>query len=383
MKNKILASSLRNFGADTRGLPDNSIVERKQFYPEIGVDEDKTVVAVMSSNTCDADGDVILAEGCDLSRFQKNPACFWSHDYSIPPVAKVTEIQLTEKGLVGKMKFADTAFAQEIFSLVKGGFLKTCSVGFLTLEEVRAGTRGFKEYCTLKGINSPNCKRIVTKWLMLENSLVGIPSNPDALVEAVSQKSLKLSDKTIKALGVDMSKKSETAVEVPVPLVISKEDEEIEEVKEEEVITLSICKSDVIIEDDIVGIKMEGTDEVVKLRKKEGTDYYELVPIEEVKEEELEDKEEELEEVKEELEDKEEIIDPKEVIIDDPKEVVEPIEEVKEDEEVNPEPVEEVPEAPVYVVVRNGDTEISVDMQKQLIRDTLKDLNLVKRGKIL
>jgi len=57
-------------------------------------------------------------------------------------------------------------------------------------------------------------QRIITKWELLENSIVSIPANPLALIQAISAKSIVLSDKTIKELDLD---KVITAVTKEIP----------------------------------------------------------------------------------------------------------------------------------------------------------------------
>jgi HK97 family phage prohead protease len=202
MKNKVLVSSLKPYGVDIEGLDENAVVERKAYHPVIKLlpDEEKTIIADISTSSLDADGDMVMPCGADLSRFVKNPIVMWSHNYSEPCIGKALEIRSTPNSLEAKIKFADTLRANEIWSLVKGGFLKCNSIGFINQKSLIAGTDEFKEYCKEKSIDGKNCKRIVTKWTLMENSVVNIPSNPDALISEISAKTITLSDKTIKEL---------------------------------------------------------------------------------------------------------------------------------------------------------------------------------------
>jgi len=206
-KKNILISGLKPFGVDISGLDSNTVVERKQFLPSIKMleEEESTVICSMSTDTVDADGDMVYAPGCNLERYQKNPIVCWSHNYAIPSIGKTLEIQVTGGAVVGKVKYAPTTMGQEIFTLVKGGFLRTCSVGFITDEAFPSGSAGYKSFCKEFKLNPPaNTKRLITKWTLLENSMVNIPSNPDALVHAVSSKSIKLDDKLARELGLEV-----------------------------------------------------------------------------------------------------------------------------------------------------------------------------------
>jgi len=219
-KSKILVSSLRPF-IDVEGLDPNSVVERKGFVPEIKImdGEERMITAAISTSAVDADGDIVVPGGCDLSRYVKNNVVIWNHNYSEPCIGKALEIRATNYAVEAKIQFADTPRALEIWSLVKGSYLKSHSVGFITQESLMQGTSNYKTYCKEMGINEPKCKRIVTKWLLLEDSIVNLPSNPDALTAAISSKSISLSDKTIKELDLPVIEVKEVVEEVKSPVM--------------------------------------------------------------------------------------------------------------------------------------------------------------------
>ena len=204
-KNNFKASSLKPFGVDVAGLEPDAMIERKYFTPEVKLmeSEEKTIIAKISCHDIDADGDLVYASGCDMSRYQKNPVVMFAHDYTQAPVAKATELRITAEGVEAKIVFADTQRANDMWSLVKGGFLRAHSVGFITRKQVINGTKEFKDFESVKSLTvGANCKRIVTEWLLLEDSLVPIPSNPSALTEAISMKSIAISDETKLALDI-------------------------------------------------------------------------------------------------------------------------------------------------------------------------------------
>ena len=125
----------------------------------------KTYSVLASTSAIDRQGDSIDQAGWDVSDFKKNPVVLWAHNYSLPPIAKGVGINPNDtRGMVLDFQFADTPFAQEIKSLVDGGFLSASSVGFMPME--RNGN-------------------IITKSVLLEVSLVPVPANQEALMLAV------------------------------------------------------------------------------------------------------------------------------------------------------------------------------------------------------
>ena len=220
MKNKVLVSSLRPFGIDIAGLDENAVVERKTYHPVIKLmeDEERCVIADMTTTSIDVDGDVVIPSGGDLSRFVKNPIVMWAHNYSEPCIGRALEVRSSKDTLQAKIQFAQTPRATEIWQLVKGGFLKCNSIGFIATNTLHSGNEDFKDYCKKNTVDK-NCKRIITKWTLLENSIVNIPSNEDALIQAISSKSIELSDKTIKELEIKVVEE----VVVPAPVKVPEE----------------------------------------------------------------------------------------------------------------------------------------------------------------
>ena len=371
MKNKLLVSSLKPFGVDILGLDENAVVERKSFNPTLKVmeEEESTAICSMSTESVDADGDMVIASGCDLSRYSKNPVVCWSHDYSRPPIGKATEILINSKSVDGKIKFAPTAMGQEIFKLVKGGFLKTCSVGFITNKALVAGSKECKEFCKKSMIDLPqNCKRVITEWMLLENSMVCIPSNADALVQAVSAKSIVLDEKLQKELGIEQ-----------------KEVKEVKEVKGVEEPPATECEPSPISRPmNPAELVQLAINDAVNLLTASGYQVSLIPP-----------KVDSL------------IVEPREAPIANVIDVPSHAEAIP-----NPlpsgtsngdngaaacavvqsgsEPIKtELPDnteesiKPAYVVVRRGDMEVSIEMVKELKEQVLHDIELVKQGKII
>lgn len=154
---------------------------KRVFTSEIkGIDEKEgTLTAYISTGGVDRMSEVLDPAGADMSNYKKNPVVLWAHDYSLPPIGKALWVKKDGEGILSKVKFASTEFAQEIFQLYKEGFMKAFSVGFIPKEtqehDVKESDRGKKPYRTFR------------KWELLEYSAVPVPANPEALSLAMQK----------------------------------------------------------------------------------------------------------------------------------------------------------------------------------------------------
>lgn len=140
------------------------------------IDEEiRSFTAVASTEDLDRDNDRIMAAGWDMANFMKNPVVPWSHRYDDPPVARAEKVWVEGDRLMFRPRFAkaeDYPFADTIYKLYKGGFLKAFSVGFRAKrwERVDRGKAG-------RGVDFHEAE-------LWEISACTVPSNPNALVEA-------------------------------------------------------------------------------------------------------------------------------------------------------------------------------------------------------
>jgi len=247
-KDKVLVSSLKPY-MDIEGLDVGLEVVRKRFSSRITIDpsEDRTCVANITTTDEDAEGDVIIPTGADLKRFTKNPVIMYAHNYSGKPVAKAVALSVNEEGITAKMKFAETEEANDVWSLIKGGFLNANSIGFIIKERFHRGTEEFNTYVKENKIKvKDTVDRIISKFELLESSIVPIPCNPEALMVAVSEKSINLSEKTLKEL------------DLPKVIVVEKKDivEEIVIDLPEEIIKSPACRQKDETKEDCVARKI-------------------------------------------------------------------------------------------------------------------------------
>jgi len=131
-----------------------------------------------STADMDRDGEIIDVEGWDLKNFRKNPVIMYAHAYNTLPIGKATHIGIKEGKLKNTIEFPPEGtyeFADIVERLVNTGYLKAESVGFIP-KKWEDGDGGEK---------TP--RRTYTKQELLEISIVPIPSNPNALMNAVKE----------------------------------------------------------------------------------------------------------------------------------------------------------------------------------------------------
>lgn len=186
--------------------PDTEVC-RKQFtgHEMTIADGERASIGYITTKSVDRDGDILLPQGAKLDAYQANPVVLWAHNSSLPPIGKAIELSVDEYGIKSKTQYAETERANEVWQLVRGGFLNAHSIGFIPLEWVDRGTKGWD--AATKGIDPADLEgasRVFTRYEVLEYSVVPVPCNQTALVEAVG-KGLEISPDTLKSLGVDVT----------------------------------------------------------------------------------------------------------------------------------------------------------------------------------
>jgi HK97 family phage prohead protease len=153
----------------------------------VGSDEAaRTVSFVFSDNSVDRYGDTIDARGWVLDNFKANPVALFGHDAGSVEnvIGRAQNVRVEGQRLIGDIEFMPgetNPTAEAVYQMVKGGFLKTVSVGFAPIEWKLTKDKGRPG-----GVD-------FTKQELLEISIVPIPANPNALQQA-------------KAAGIDLSR---------------------------------------------------------------------------------------------------------------------------------------------------------------------------------
>ena len=138
-----------------------------------------TITSIISTDEVDRDGEVIAAGAFDdsIKGYMKNPVVLYGHNSWEPPIGKCISLETVKAGLQAVTEFAREVydFADLVFRLYEGKFLRAWSVGFMPLkwinfdaiEEPAEGQRG----------------PTFIKAELFEYSAVPLPSNRGALTE--------------------------------------------------------------------------------------------------------------------------------------------------------------------------------------------------------
>ncbi len=160
---------------------------------------DKGMSAIASTSVEDRHGEVVQQDGWDIKNYKKNPVLQWAHDHTIPAIGMAKNVRVIGEGKKAMLTFEPvfhdiTPEAKALKQLVEGTdeyppMLNSFSVGFRPLE-VDGNT--------------------YIKSELLEISLVNVPANADARIQA--HKSLEksgFSEDVIKSVGVWVEEESD------------------------------------------------------------------------------------------------------------------------------------------------------------------------------
>lgn len=172
--------------------------------PEIAPAE-RTDVSRVTTKAMDRDFEIVSPDGIDLEQYRLNPVVLWGHDQD-RPIGKALWIKPDGEGVLAKSqyttrpdKYLGEWLPDFVFSMIQADVLRGKSIGFLPLE-IRDPT---PEELALY----PSLQMVISRSLLLEYSVVSVPSNPAALVETVS-KGLHLDHWHFKVLGKLQPKKT-------------------------------------------------------------------------------------------------------------------------------------------------------------------------------
>ena len=154
----------------------------KEFSFEVKAADDDSRVIKFKGSTGDKDrmGEIITPSGWKLNNYKRNPVFLGFHSYHEPPIGKAINVEKTDNALTFDIEFADAetyAFADTIYRLYKGGFMKAVSVGFIPLKWEDGDSRSDD-----KGV-----RRTYLEQELLELSAVSVPANANALMNAVKE----------------------------------------------------------------------------------------------------------------------------------------------------------------------------------------------------
>tara|TARA_R110002012_G_scaffold24413_5_gene81575 strand:+ start:3722 stop:4324 length:603 start_codon:yes stop_codon:yes gene_type:complete len=175
------------------------------------------VDAVISTETIDRDGEVLIAQGMDSSEYDSNPVVFYNHDYA-QPVGQVTSLRRGKNRVDATIEFAKrpegfqgSYFPEFVESLVDQGIVKGISVGFVPKQGgVRKASKADKDNY------GDEVSQVYSQWKLLEVSIAPLPANGTALVQAV-RKGVVSREDAKKWMGTEVTEK--TVIEINVPRI--------------------------------------------------------------------------------------------------------------------------------------------------------------------
>lgn len=173
--------------------------------------------AVITAETLDRDGEVLIPQGMNATEFERNPTLFWNHDYA-QPVGRCNGLKRKESTIVGDFSFAQRPdgylgefFPEVAAALVGQGIVNAVSVGYVPED---GGVRRATEVDRKK--YGDRVHTVYSRWKLLEVSLAPLQANPEALITAV-KKGIVSPVAAKRFFGVDAPKRTVVTVNLAAP----------------------------------------------------------------------------------------------------------------------------------------------------------------------
>lgn len=148
--------------------------------------ENRVLQYVMSDESVDHAGDIMIMSGANLKEFKTNSVILRMHDYREFPVGYGLKVWVEDKQLKGQVLFLDdrvdtSGISDRAFRYAKSGVMKACSIGF-GADSVKYPSQEERKELGMKlyGV-------IFEKWTLREVSVCPVPANKNALTEAVGK----------------------------------------------------------------------------------------------------------------------------------------------------------------------------------------------------
>lgn len=144
--------------------------------------DDRTVSGIITRESVDEDGEVVLADGLNREYNDKlsGVSILWNHDTD-KPVGKLRSLAETVGGWMASCKLANTERGTEALALAREGILHF-SIGFARIDHGKPTQEERAKY--------PGVKYITRKWNLMELTLTPVPAHSDANVVSAAMKSM-------------------------------------------------------------------------------------------------------------------------------------------------------------------------------------------------
>jgi hypothetical protein len=188
------------------------------------LDGERADVSWISTEAIDRDNEILIARGMNDTQFRDNPLVTLQHCYHKQPVGRSLWRKRVKDGQTVGIKaktqypprppdWADDCWIPDtVFSLVRAGLMQGKSVGFLRLKSHAPSSHEIAASPELASVS-----RIIDEWLLLEYACVYLPTNQEALVEAVSKGTQVIPEALREALGLN---RNAAPIEPPKPEAI-------------------------------------------------------------------------------------------------------------------------------------------------------------------
>lgn len=175
-------------------VPEAVIVKRASTLIEPEMSElERSIKMYISTRKMDRDDEIVVPAGGVFTHYKMNPVVLACHDYHKPQIGKIPWLQVDEMGVKAVVQFAPTDEGELYWKLAQFMPL-AASVGFVPLDVTCNGDSEWGKACKKYGAEWPEfdatrekVRRIYRKWIMLENSIVPLPSNPAAIQMEISK----------------------------------------------------------------------------------------------------------------------------------------------------------------------------------------------------
>lgn len=132
----------------------------------------RDVTFTITTAARDRESDTLAADGWKVDNYLKNPVVLWAHDYRSLPIGRSKSLSRTEGGLSSVAEFASrdlNPLGDTVLRMIRAKYLNATSVGFNPMKWAWNETAGGVDF---------------VEHELLEYSVVPVPANPEALVEA-------------------------------------------------------------------------------------------------------------------------------------------------------------------------------------------------------
>jgi HK97 family phage prohead protease len=168
---------IQYFHAEFKSIPVEKAISEETRKSEIGT----IITGYASTPTLDRYNDVVdpvAFSDSIVNSYKKNPIVLFQHD-QYRPIGKATYMAIDSKGLYIEAVIVDDVIEPKI----KAGILRAFSIGYIPKEVEYRNEKGelLDEEEDIFEILFGNTKRTIKQLDLVENSVVSIPANPDAL----------------------------------------------------------------------------------------------------------------------------------------------------------------------------------------------------------